>query len=390
MKGVNDYLLDYKDDILKLSKSIYDFAELGSSEYKSSGLISKRLEDAGFYVEMPFMNMDTAFRAEFGDGRPYIGLLAEYDALPNGHSCGHNLISAWAYGTAVILSKMINSGKIIVFGTPSEEGIGPYAGSKAIMASKGAFDDLDFVIGMHPDDRWAVGSKALADAEMEFTFIGRASHMAASPCHGINALDALVASYNAINSLRDWARNDRHIVIGMIIREGGKASNVVPDKAVLEVDIRSTSYDFLIRFVSKVKRLVKSISEGFGTKLIIRDLMPVYSEYKYNYTIDNIIEDELKKINIRPYNIDKSDEIASGSTDEANVSLRVPTGHIDVKIGNNLPGHSEEFRLAADPYNASENLIKAIRATCNAVLRIINDPEILKKVRSDFNESNKA
>ncbi len=390
MGSVDDYILDYKDDILKLSKSVYEFAELGSTEYKSSGLISEKLEDAGFYVERPFMNMDTAFRAEFGDGRPYVGLLAEYDALPNGHSCGHNLISAWAYGTAIILSKIIKSGKIIVFGTPSEEGIGPYAGSKAIMASKGAFDDLDFIIGMHPDDRWAVGSSALADAEIEFTFIGKASHMAASPCHGINALDALVAAYNAINSIRSWARNDKHIVIGMIIREGGKASNVVPDKAVLEVDLRSTSYDFLTRFVAKVKRLVKSISDGFGTKLIVKDLMPVYSEYRHNYTIDSILEDELKKVNIKPYNIDKSNEIASGSTDEANVSLRVPTGHIDVKIGSNLPGHSDEFRLAAEPYNASENLIKAIKITCKSILKIMENPDILKRAREEFNEQNKT
>ncbi len=383
---VNFLLKEKISSILELSDEVYKFAELGSKEYKSSKLIMDKLKENGFTVTNPYMNMDTAFRAEYGVGTPVIGLLTEYDALPNGHSCGHNLISAWSYGTAIILKDLIKKGKIVVFGTPSEEGIGNYAGSKAIMANNNAFKDIDFVIGMHPDDRWAVGSKALADSEVEFTFNGMASHMAASPDYGINALDALVTSYVAINNMRDYIKNDKHAVIGMIIKEGGKASNVVPDKAVLEVDMRSTSSEFLINFVDKIKKLVKSISDGFGTTLYIRDLMPMYTEYKFNKTIDNILYKELKKFNINPVNIDDNDEIASGSTDEANVSIKVPTGHIDMKIGTNLPGHSDEFREAANPENNINVLSIAIKAAVNTILYIMENEDILKKIKDEFNE----
>ncbi|MEM4878309.1 MAG: M20 family peptidase, partial [Thermoplasmata archaeon] len=113
-----------KNEILEISKKIYEYAEIGSEERKSSRLLVESLRSHGFKVEYPYLNMETAFRAEWGEGKPAVGLLAEYDALPNGHSCGHNLIAAWAYGTAVLLTKSIKSGKVVVFGTPSEEGIG--------------------------------------------------------------------------------------------------------------------------------------------------------------------------------------------------------------------------------------------------------------------------
>ncbi len=381
---IDSLIYKHEKQIIELSENIYDFAELGSTEYKSSSLIAEKLSEAGFTVKKPYMDMNTAFRAEFGNGKPVVGILMEYDALPNGHSCGHNLISAWAYGTAVILSKILQEGRIVVFGTPSEEGIGEYAGSKARMSKRGAFNDIDFVMGMHPDDRWAVGSKALADAEMQFTFHGKASHMAASPCYGINALDALVTSYNAINNLRSWARSDRNTVIGMVIREGGKASNVVPDLASMEVDIRSNSVEFLERLVSKVKNLVKGISDGYGTELEIKDLMPVYSEYLPNKTIDNIILRNLDEMGINAFNIDTSDEPANGSTDEANVSLAVPTGHIDLKIGTGLPGHSDQFREAANPRKAKKNLLISIKAAVNTIMEIMENQEILNEIKKEY------
>ena len=384
--GIDSIIRQYKNSILSVSEKIYGYAELGSQEYKSSKLIMDELQKEGFIIINPFMGMDTAFRAEYGVGTPVVGILVEYDALPNGHSCGHNLISAWAYGTAMVVKSLLSSGKIVVFGTPSEEGIGPYAGSKARMAASNAFKDIDFVIGMHPDDRWAVGSKALADSEMEFIFHGKSGHMAASPCYGINALDALVTSYSAINNMRDWARSDRNIVVGMVIRDGGKASNVVPDRAAMEVDLRSNSSIFLKKFVEKIKKLVNGISEGYGTTLEIKDLMPVYTEYRANHAIDRILYEELAGIGINPVNIDELDEPPNGSTDEANVSLVVPTGHIDMKIGTGLPGHSDQFREAADPHRAGENLMLAIHAASSAILHLMEDRKSLNEIKTEFDE----
>ena len=388
MTSISDSIENHIEEIINLSGDIYKFAELGSTEFRSSAEIIEKLRDNGFRVQENYMDMKTAFRAEYGSGGPNIGLLMEYDALPNGHSCGHNLISAWAYGTAVVLKDLMASGRIILFGTPSEEGIGPYAGSKIIMANSGSFSDIDFMFGMHPDDRWCVGCKALADLQLEFIFKGKSSHMAASPSEGINALDALVTSYVAINNSRDWAGIDKHLVVGMIIKEGGKASNVIPDRAVLEVDMRSTSSEFLKSFENKIRKMVSSICEGFGAGVEIKDLIPMYTEYSANSVIDSVLQTELQKLGIDPINLDLSTEIASGSTDEANVSLKVPIGHIDMKVGDNLPGHSDLFRIASEPERNRENLKKAINATANSALRIIKDHAIMDQIKREFGDKN--
>lgn len=377
-----------RQEIIEVSKIIYNLAELGSVEKKSSRLLVEKLRWHGFRVEYPYLNMETAFRAEWGRGRPAVGLLAEYDALPNGHSCGHNLIAAWAFGTAVLLSKRLSKGRVVVFGTPSEEGIGPYAGSKAAFAKMGAFNDIDFVMGMHPDDTWSVGAKALADIAFKAIFTGKASHMADSPEKGINALDAAVSSYVGINSLRGWAKNDKHIVVGMVFREGGVATNIVPERAVLEVDLRSSSGEFLKEFLEKVEKMLRGISDAYGTKLSIEHLQPLYENYVSNPVIRDMLAESFREEGIEPKNVDMDPKPPSGSTDEANVSKVVPTGHLDIKIGYpGIPAHSDDFRKAADPDVAGESLIKGVIVASRAIEKIMNDEEILKKIRLSYEQS---
>ena len=378
----------YEDEIIEISRKIYQYAEIGSEEYMSSSLLVESLKLHGFRVQYPYMNMDTAFRAEWGEGGPVVGILAEYDALPNGHSCGHNLIAAWAYGTAINLKDEIKKGKIVVFGTPAEEGIGKYAGSKVKMAKMGAFSDVDFVIGMHPNDSWGVGAKALADITVLVVFKGKASHMADSPEQGINALDAAVTSYVGINNLRSWIKNDKHAVIGMIFREGGSATNVVPEKASLEIDLRSSSGEFLPVLLEKVKNLLKNVAEAYGADLNIVELTPLYESYKSNQTINKIFEQSLSHMGITAKNLDISPSIASGSTDEANVSKVVPTGHIDVKIGYpGIAGHSDDFRIAANPDNASEQLKKSIAAVVDSIKKIFESEMLLNEIKKEFAQS---
>jgi Metal-dependent amidase/aminoacylase/carboxypeptidase len=134
---------------------------------------------------------------------------------------------------------------------------------------------------MHPDDKWSVGGKALADISFQAIFKGKASHMADSPEKGINALDAAVTAYTGINSLRGWAKNDKHIVIGMIFREAGVATNIVPERAVVEIDIRSSSGEFLKELNEKVVRLLRGVSDAYGTGLEIKYLSP-YTRILYH------------------------------------------------------------------------------------------------------------
>ncbi len=374
-------------EILDISSRIYNLAELGSNEVKSSQLLSDFLKKEGFSVEKPYAGMKTAFRATVNRGGPSIGFLAEYDALPNGHSCGHNLISAWAVGSAALLSRISDNVSVTVLGTPSEEGIGEYAGSKAIIAEKGYAGGVDMYFGFHPDDRWGVGSGALADLTLELVFTGREAHGADSPEQGINALDAAVSSYVAINSLRGWAKNDKHLVVGMIMTEGGKATNVVPERAVLQVEIRSTSSGFVEIFAEKVEKSARSIAESYGATLTCRKITPLYRDYLPNMKLDSIISDELLKMGINPYNIHSSEYIPSGSTDEANISWVAPTGHIDMPVGyRGISGHTEEFRLAAEPGKNAENLKTAILAT---VMSALNASKHIPDIRDEFNVQRK-
>ena len=370
--------------IIDLSKKIYGYAELGSDEIKSSGVLAGYLEENGFRVERNYREMKTAFRADNGHKGLRVGLLAEYDALPNGHSCGHNLISPWAAGTAATLNLLGENFNVKVYGTPSEEGIGPYAGSKCLLADMGAFKNTDFVIGVHPDDRWAVGSKALADMTLELRFHGRSAHGADSPEKGINALDAAVATYSVINSLRGWAKLDKHLVVGMIFTEAGRATNVIPERATLQVEMRSTSTEFLGKFENKVRDAAMGVASAYGADLTIEQVTPLYKTYINNRTINSLLKENLAKMKIDAGDAGSEAGFPSGSTDEANVSWVVPTGHLDFPIGYaGIPGHSDEFRDAANPDKAGNNLKKAIKATVLTILQIVDENKI-KQIRDDF------
>ena len=372
------------DETVNISRSIYEFAEIGSKEVKSSELLVSKLKEKGFTVQKPFHGMNTAFKATKGSGHPVIGLLAEYDALPNGHSCGHNLISAWAYGVAVSLAEKMDSGTIEVYGTPSEEGIGEYSGSKVRLADDDVFSKTDVMFGMHPSDVWAIGSTSYSDVSYLLTFIGKASHAADSPELGINALDAAVLAYIGINLMRDSIKTDKHPVIGMYFREAGNATNVVPERSVLEVDLRSTSASFLQQMVDKMKRIARPSAESIGCSLEVTPTSPLYKGYRANSTLDSLLGETLsaKKVEFQSIN---DQMIPSGSTDEGNVSRVVPTGHIDIKISpEGTPGHSDEFRKYADPLKARQSLEIGIEAAVNACIRLLEDPSLLKKAKEEF------
>ncbi|HLH85958.1 MAG TPA: M20 family metallopeptidase [Thermoplasmataceae archaeon] len=371
-------------EVIKASENIYNFAELGSSEHRSSRYLADLLKKHGFSVKENFAGMSTAFRAEIGTGRKTLGFLAEYDALPNGHSCGHNLISGWAVGCALVLSKIVSGVKICVVGTPSEEGIGEYAGSKIRMVDGGYLSDVDVFFGSHPSDSWGVGSTALSDLTLRLEIHGKSAHGADSPEEGSNALDAAVSIYQGINNLRGWAKNDKHLVVGMIITKGGEATNVIPELAELNVEIRSTSQKFVTLFAEKVTRLATSMAQSYGCTVKDEVITPFYSSYRNSRILVDFMKRELELMGINPKMHLEDAEIPSGSTDEANVSQKIPTCHIDFPVGYpGIPGHSDEFREASNPVKASESLYRAILATVNCALKISN-PEILEKIKADF------
>jgi len=225
-KIVKDTVDEKRPMLEDIARYLYENPELGSEEYKAFEKLTGVLEDHGFEVEKGIYGMPTAFKASYKGGaeEPRVAVLAEYDALPGvGHGCGHNLIAASAVGAGIAASRAVSglAGEVLVVGTPAEEGRGPSAGSKVIMADHGFFDDVAGVIMLHPGSRWGVGGQALGIHQVEMVFKGQTSHAAASPEKGRNALNAATLTYVATHMLRQEARRDANLVIHGIIPEGG-------------------------------------------------------------------------------------------------------------------------------------------------------------------------
>lgn len=359
-------------EIFKVSDEVFKLAEIGSREFKTSRLLSGFLRRNGFSVKIPYKGMKTSFRAECGAGKPAVCFLCEEDALPNGHSCGHNLIAAWAVGSAVKLKERGFKGRIVVIGTPAEEGAGEYAGSKSLLIRSGAFDDIDFAFGFHPDVSWSVGCISPLNVDIDLIFLGRASSIA-EPDKGRNALDALVDVYSRIEKFRSFYPKKKTI-IGMHIKEGGKASNIITDHAVLSVDLRSMDIIPFNRLRSRIEEEARRIGKRHGVKVKSVQTTPVYERYVNPIGIDEILYRNLRKHGIKPVNLYTGKHDDLGATDEANVSRVVPTGHIDMKIAPGyITAHSDVFRGYAGSKEVLRQLRKAIEITVESCVEIADE-----------------
>ena len=372
-----------------VARQIFELSEIGSQEIKSSKLLEDVLEANGFNVQRGYMDIPTSFRAEMvkGKGEFSIAFLAEYDALPGiGHACGHNLIAAANVFAAIEASKKITNGKIIVLGTPDEEGSGKYSGSKILLANKGAFNGIDLVLGAHPGDRWDVGDIALAVQDLEVVFKGVAAHEAASPEKGKSALDGAILTYTAVNMLRQHVKRDKNVVIHGIIKEGGQASNVTPEKASLVYGIRSSDVEYEKELINKFKNIVYGCSIATETTYEIKEIGPLFLPTKINPTLSNFIRDKLLERGVSCQPLEQSlKEIPSGSTDFANVSQLVPALELGFKIAEaGTPWHSRASLAAAGSESAKEPLNIVISVLSQTAYDYTVDKELRKMIDEDF------
>ncbi|MBN1582155.1 MAG: amidohydrolase, partial [Anaerolineae bacterium] len=208
-KRVIDAVEARRDELVRIADTIHAHPEIAFQEFESAALLSDTLEANGFDVERGTAGMETAFVATLSGQRdePRIAFLAEYDALPGlGHACGHNLIGTAALGAGLAMKTILAglAGTIRVIGTPAEEG----GGGKVIMAQAGIFDGLAAAIMFHPSSRNLTRRKSLTSFKAIVEFFGQPAHSASSPDHGINALDAVIQTFNNINALRQHLRDD--------------------------------------------------------------------------------------------------------------------------------------------------------------------------------------
>ena len=371
----------HREGLCDLSRKIHDNPELGFHEFKASEWLTEFLRENGFTVEKGIYGLSTAFRASYGSGKPVIAFLAEYDALPDlGHACGHNLIatSSTGAGIAARIAADHFGGRVLVIGTPAEE----LYGGKVSMAQKGAFSDLDAAMMVHPGGHDSVVTEALACQGLYIEFFGKPSHAAGRPEAGINALEAMIQSFNAINSLRQHIK-DKARIHG-IITDGGQAANVVPAHSAGSFLVRATDEAYLDELKKKVLNCFMGAAVSTGARLEYKWDELYYAPLLNNLTIGKLFARNMRKLGRGTRMVDPGKGF--GSTDFGNVSQLVPGIHASVSITSRrgVVTHSPEFAEAAVSEKGMQAMIAAAKTLALTAADLFADPDLLEKARLEF------
>jgi amidohydrolase len=370
----------HRNELIDLSLRIHANPELSLQEVKASRWLAEYLEGKGFEVERGFCQLSTAFKASYGQGKPVIAFLAEYDALPKlGHACGHNIIAAAAVGAAVAARTAADQlgGRILVIGTPSEE----LYGCKAIMVERGGFTGVDAAMMIHPGTRDVVTPPALACSSLEVEFFGKAAHAAASPEEGINALEALILAFNNINSLRQQVR-ERSRIHG-IITDGGEAANIVPAYSRAIFLVRAEDEEYLGELKERVLDCFSAASLATGARLEYRWGEVSYAPLRNNSVLAQLFSQNMETLGRKTHPPDP--RRGCGSTDMGNVSQVVPSLQPFVAIAS--PGaseHSPEFALAAASEAGHQGLIDGAKALALTGADLLANRGAMKRVKEEF------
>lgn len=383
---MKDFLLKeldgLKDKLWEINDYIYDNPELGNQEYKAVEKLTAFLKDNNFTVETGTANMPTAFKAVYDSKKsgPTVSYLCEYDALPDvGHGCGHNMIGTMGAGAGVLLSKVLKDigGKVVVFGTPAEE----TDGGKVYMANAGVFNDVDVALILHPAEANYESGSSLAMDAIQFEFKGKPSHAAAEPEKGINALDATILTFNGINALRQHVTSD--VRIHGIIKEGGVAANIVPERAVAQFYVRAAERDNLDQVVEKVKNIARGAALMTGAELKISNYEISYDNMNTNKVLSKTFSENLKFIGVTDINPPSS---ANGSIDMGNVSRVVPAIHPYIGLScPNVAGHSREMADMTVTETGHKALINGVAALALTGYDVIINKKLLEEIKKEFN-----
>ncbi len=373
---------EIRADIVALSDAIYANPELGNKEYESSKLHAALLQKYGFAVEKPYLGFGTGYRAEYRSAKPgpHICYMAEYDALPGvGHGCGHNMLGATSVAAGILLSRLVDEtgGWAVVLGTPAEE----TNGAKVEYAKRGVFRDLDAAIVCHPTSvEYYKSGASLAMETIEFEFFGKAAHAASEPEMGINALDAVIQTFNNVNALRQQTKTDARI--HGIITEGGEACNVIPEHCVCRFYVRAAKKSYLKHLYEQVMNCGKAAAMATGCKLQMRPFELGYDDLATNERMNQLFIDSLAELGVKEV-ADPGD--ASGSVDAGNVSYVCPTIHPYFPITKkNVAGHTREFAACTQTDYAKDRMMEAACAMALTGYHIITEPQTLAEIRREF------
>lgn len=415
--------------IKRVNKNIWTYAETGLQEFKSAKELMDFLKANGFTVEAGVAGMPTAFVASFGSGKPVIGILAEFDALPGlsqdtvperkerpgvgaGHGCGHSIFGTASTSGAIAVKKAIEAGKVSgtirLYGTPAEEtGIG-----KTYMLREGMFKDCDAILTWHAGDRSAAGfSYTKAVVSVKFRFSGLPAHASTSPHEGRSALDAVELMNHGVNMMREHVREDARI--HYVITNGGGQPNVVPSEAEVWYYIRANKHTDVEKYYEWINEIANGAAIMTRTKLSAVQVDADMHEVLPNRTLSEVIHRNLQQIGApkfsqeektfagktqeplgRKFNKALSEEVERlpdqpsqglASTDVGDISWFVPVGQLTVATYTyGAPGHSWQIVACTGMSIGEKGMLVAAKTLASSAIELMQIPALLQKAKEDL------
>ncbi len=410
-----------------MAKQIWNYAEVGYQEVKSSALLQQQLQKEGFKVQSGVADIPTAFVATFGEGKPVIGILGEFDALPGlsqdsipvkksiggiaGHACGHHLFGVGSMASAIAVKNWLvhsgHKGTIRFYGTPAEEG----GSGKAYMVREGLFKDVDVVLHWHPgDSNSASSSSSLANKSAKFRFRGISSHAAGAPDRGRSALDGVEVMNYAVNMMREHIPSATRI--HYVITNGGKAPNVVPDFAEVYYYVRHPSRQYVASIWERVQKAAQGAALATGTTVEEEVIGGVY-ELLPNDVLAQTMHNNLKAIGGLKYTPEEikfaeqilptqgmgireiasaeriesleNEGLTSASTDVGDVSWNVPT--VGLRTATWVPGtpaHSWQAVAAGGMSIGRKGMIVAAKTLATTAIDLFQNEKTIADAKAEF------
>lgn len=363
-----------------ISREIFEHPEEKFEEVRASKLLADELRAAGFEVEVGTAGLATAIRAVHPSAAPgpTVAILGEYDALPElGHACGHNLIAAGALGAALAVASVKRDvpGRLVFLGTPAEEG----GGGKVVMIEAGTFRGVDAAMMFHPSSFTAVEHGSLAITEVRLEFRGVAAHASASPERGINALDAVIQTFNGINALRQHIRDGARI--HGIITNGGAKPNIVPEYAAAEFYVRAAETAYRDELLGKLERCAKGAALAAGATFSMSEISPPYKAMRPNRALGAAFTRNLESLG---WAFD-ADDLPFGSTDMGDVSQAVPAIHAYVAICDRaIAFHSRGFAEASQSERGHQGMLAAAKAMAMTAVDVLTSADLVRTMQREF------
>ncbi|HCV36131.1 MAG TPA: amidohydrolase [Acidimicrobiaceae bacterium] len=368
------------DTLISVSHQIHTQPELGFKEHIAHEILTGILEEEGLEVVKSAYGLDTAFVASAGSRGPVVAVLCEYDALPGiGHACGHNLIAAAGLGAGLAAAAVADdlTGRIRILGTPAEEG----GGGKVLMLERGAFEEVDAALMVHPADADLRSISSLAVQQISVVYTGKAAHAAAAPEAGLNALDAAVLGYMNVGALRQHISPEERI--HGIFTNAGQRANIVPEETSASWYVRSPDRAGVDALAQRVIACLEAGAAASGCSINCELGQPVYNEVKDNQALlDRYVANSVSLgREVHPTNGHQ----VVGSTDLGNVSYAVPAIHPMIKaapLGTAI--HTNDFATAAVSQEADLSVLHAARTMALTVVDCWTDDRTLEAARAEF------